>query len=205
MEFEGLSIEVSDEVYEPSDDSLLAAELVKEYLSQRKDKEIDVLDVGTGTGVLGLVCAKSGKAKSVTFADIRSEAIALARANFARNMEHVKGCACRFVVSDLFQNLEGSYDLVIFNAPYLRHEESDERHPEASRAWDGGEEGIELSIRFLEELGGHLKRGGRAVLVASTASEYDKLLDAIESLGYSVEATKKARFFFEEIVAMLIE
>ncbi len=144
MEFEGLSIEVSDEVYEPSDDSLLAAELVKEYLSRQDNKRIDVLDMGTGTGVLGLVCAKSGKAKSVTFV-------------------------------------------------------------EASKAWDGGEEGIELSIRFLEGLGEHLKSGGRAVLVASTTSEYDKLLDAIESLGYSVEATKKARFFFEEIVAMLIE
>lgn len=203
LEFDGLHIETSEAVYKPSDDSFLAAELVKDYLSHYAEKSLDVLDMGTGTGILGLLCAKSGKAKSVTFADISGDAVALARLNYAENAKSIKDCVCRFVVTDLFSTIEGRYDLVIFNAPYLRHEEDDDRY-EISRAWDGGAEGIELSLSFLDELEPHMKHGGRAVIVASTASEYEKLLDYISSLGYSVLETRKVHFFFEDIVAMLI-
>jgi methylase of polypeptide subunit release factors len=69
MDYKGLSITIEDSVYEPAEDSFLAAELIEEQLSATEESALDVIDIGTGTGILGMVAARSNKVASVTFAD----------------------------------------------------------------------------------------------------------------------------------------
>lgn len=197
QEYEGLVIETSDNTYDPAEDSYLAAQLINEYLDS-KQGSLDVIDMGTATGILGLITAKSGKAQSVTFADINKEAVALAKANAKRNNELLKA-KVSFIKTNLFKNIEGSFDLMIFNAPYLRNEKK-----KKALELDGGKNGVELSIKFIDEALPHMKRGARIILVASSLSDLDMLKSHLEKSGLKIYKTAKTHIFFEDIVAYLI-
>ncbi|MHC1591983.1 MAG: HemK2/MTQ2 family protein methyltransferase, partial [Candidatus Helarchaeales archaeon] len=121
---------IPDDVYEPSDDSFM---LVDNILV--KDSDV-VLDMGCGSGILGIFAAE--KATRVVFADVSPAAIQCARNNFQLN-----GCSCSadFVVTDLFENIEGRFDLILFNPPYLPIPEKERREDELERAWNGGPNG----------------------------------------------------------------
>ena len=203
MDYFGLEIRAEDGVYEPSEDSTLAWEMIQEYISALKRKKIDVLDMGTATGVLGLLCATKPNVKSVVFADINPKAIELAKENMERNRLLIKA-ECEFYSTDLFSGIpeKGKFDLMVFNAPYLRSEregEEDEHNP-----WAGGKEGVELTIRFLEGAISHMKDGGRIIVVSSSLSNLGRLEREISRLKLRKIAEKKRHYFFEDIVVAML-
>src|SRR3989344_2383754 len=100
-------------IYEPKEDSYLLAEKVKEYA---KDKSI--LDIGTGSGIQA-VTAKSAGAKSVIASDINLEAINHVKKQFKKNK-------IRAVHSNLFDKIIGTFDLIIFNPPYLPEDKKED-------------------------------------------------------------------------------
>ncbi len=75
-----------------------------------KIKAENVLDVGTGTGFIGIYLAKNGK--NITASDINENAIKLAEENALRNKVKID-----FILSDLFENVSGRFDLIVFNPP----------------------------------------------------------------------------------------
>ncbi|MEM3626215.1 MAG: methyltransferase [Candidatus Micrarchaeaceae archaeon] len=203
LEYKSLNIETSYKVYEPAEDSFMAADFIEAYMNTLPGS-VDVLDLGSGTGILGLTAAKTGKARSVVFADINENAVALSEANYKRNISLLpKACRCEFVKSDLFSNIGGRFDLIIFNAPYLRHSQLDILSGQIAKSWDGGKEGIEVAVEFLEGAKGHLKDNGRIILVSSSAANLRKLKEKIAEMGYAVLKEEKEHFFFEDIVVML--
>ncbi|MDD5760411.1 MAG: class I SAM-dependent methyltransferase, partial [Desulfobulbaceae bacterium] len=78
MEFEGLAISVSSDVYEPAEDSFLLAKHAK-VLKGR------ILEVGCGSGIVSLVNAKANPTNEALGADINPEAIRCAAANAKNN------------------------------------------------------------------------------------------------------------------------
>jgi len=117
-----------------------------------------VLDVGTGTGVLGLVLARAGA--RVTGTDLSPDAVACARENAQRlavadRMEVVE--------ADLFP--EGRFDLVVCNPPWLPHEAVT---PLDRAVYDPGGRFL---ARFLEGLAAHLAPGGEGWLILSDLAE----------------------------------
>ncbi len=166
--------------------------------------DLKVLDLGTGTGFLGIAASTSEKVGHVVFADINRDAIRLAKANVAGNRAVVRS-RCEFFHSNIFSSvryLRKKFDLIIFNAPYLRSEEVPDL--EFSEMWEGGKEGIELSLRFLKESAKYLNSNGKIILVASSLSNIKRLRREISGMGFAVIREKKAHFFFEDIIAMLI-
>ncbi|MEM4088666.1 MAG: methyltransferase [Candidatus Micrarchaeaceae archaeon] len=203
LEYKSLDIETSDYVYEPAEDSFMAADFIEAYMNTLPGS-VDVLDLGSGTGILGLIAAKTGKARSVVFADMNKNAVALSEANYNRNISMLpKACRCEFVQSDLFSSLDGRFDLIIFNAPYLRHSQLDMLSVQVAKSWDGGREGIEVSVKFLEGAKDHLKGDGKVILVSSSASNLGKLKGSMVAIGYKILQETKKHFFFEDIVVML--
>ena len=200
MEYHGLGIATNGKVYEPSDDSFMAADLLESYLLACKHTNLSILDIGTGTGILGLTAAKSEKATSITFADISSDAIALAKKNAKSNAKTIKA-KCDFALGNLFSNIgERKFDIITFNAPYLR---SNDEGASLSNAWDGGIEGVELSMRFIDGAKEHLKIGGCILLVYSSLSNVPVLMACIADEGFVVVKEVKKHQFFEDICAAI--
>ena len=93
-------------IYKPREDSELLAKYVKKYAFG------NILDMGTGSGIQALTAAKNKKVRSVLAADIQEEVIDY-------NKENIKNKKIKFIVSDLFSNIKGKFETIIFNPPYL--------------------------------------------------------------------------------------
>jgi SAM-dependent methyltransferase len=115
------------------------------------------LDLCTGSGVQAMTM--SGACDEVVGGDVNPRALAYARANAQAN--GVKNAT--FVRSDLFTSIEGKFDIITANTPFLLL-------PEGSKALsgNGGHLGIELAVRLFEGLDAHLEPGGLSLVVAST-------------------------------------
>lgn len=77
-----------------------------------KEKFKNILEIGTGTGIIALYLAKNGS--KVTAIDINKDSIKIARENASLNNINV-----RWIVSDLYKNVDGKYDCIIFLPPYF--------------------------------------------------------------------------------------
>jgi len=198
MWFEGLEIKEDAQVYKPAEDSLLAIKAIKGLNNLRK---LDILDIGTGSGILGLYAAMLFHAKKLVMSDINKRACKLAEKNYVLNKDKLNGTDVTILKSDLFENIKGRYDLIIFNAPYLRGS-IDAHLPIIERAWNGGPTGIEIALRFLNEASTHLKKNGVIILLASSLSDVDMLRKKIDELGYRIKSELKEHYFFEDIIAI---
>lgn len=172
---------MSRDVYPPSEDTYLLLDAALDHV--RSDDA--VLEVGTGSGVVGE--ALSEKARRVVATDVNPDAVRAAR---RRGVEAVR--------TDLVAALDASFDLVVFNPPYLP---DDERTPDdaLSDALGGGETGREVAERFLDEVPRVLAPDGRVLLVASSLSGVETFE---EREDYDAERVASDRYFFEEVVVL---
>lgn len=172
-------------VYEPREDSDLLASVVREMARGR------VLDMGTGPQAIQAMAARENdEVTSVLAVDIDEEAL-----ESAREKEGI--IVAR---SDLFEDVEGMFDTIIFNPPYLP---SDDRAPDV--ALDGGVEGYELTQRFLKQAPGHLARGGRILLLISTLTGRGRIEGILVDLLLEQEVVKERKIAFETLLVYLIE
>ena len=172
-------IEQGEDIYEPSDDTFLLLDAL-DSIDRPFGK---VLELGTGTGIIGIYCAKRGSI--VTAVDINERALALAEKNAGLNgvAERIK-----FVRSDLFENVNGIFDTIVFNPPYLPEEEPEDI------ALDGGREGYELAERFLRSFKEHIKEDGRCYLLLSSIDRPERVLKR-----YKHRVAAEKSFFFERL------
>ncbi len=140
-------------------------ELASILLARDWPEGLRLLDMGCGSGVLGLTLARrlAGKQPQTTLADLSPEALALARENAAALLPG--DTSVKFSQGDLFEGLaEESYDLVVANLPYIPSGEetllSREVRRDPALSLYGGPGGTEILERFLSELPGHLRPGG---------------------------------------------
>ncbi len=123
------------------------------YLHSRADwlTGKDVLDMGTGTGIQGIIAAKDG-AERVVLSDVLRGACENARRNVT-----VQGVSavCAVVESDLFENIDGRFDVIVFAQPYFPGDPIPE-HPASAGMLDRGQ----LICRFLSSASGHLRQEG---------------------------------------------
>ncbi|MES2709602.1 MAG: peptide chain release factor N(5)-glutamine methyltransferase [Verrucomicrobiota bacterium] len=144
-----------------------------------------IVDVGTGSGVIGISLAHAFPQSTAVLADISAEALSLAREN--REKTALPEERARFVLTDLWNDMEGGpFDLVVANLPYIAAEEilalSEEVKRDPVLALDGGRLGTELITRFLRELRPHAAPGALVALEIG-AGQSPPLLEDMQAAG----------------------
>ena len=140
-------------------------ELVELLKSEVRDPESEILDVGTGSGVIALTLATEFPEAKISGIDISEDALALARENAARLDLRDR---VRFFKSNLLENVDGIFDLIVANLPYIaaqdRHTLSREvlRDPEV--ALFAGAQGDELVRALIDQAPARLRPGGTLAL-----------------------------------------
>jgi release factor glutamine methyltransferase len=185
------SFEVCDEVYEPSEDTFLFAD------NLHVNAGAHVLDMGTGSGILGITAAK--QASEVLVIDVNPHAIHCAKRNAKRNRVDGK---MAFLQTDLFSCLRenAKFDLILFNSPYLPSERGEEA-TWLGRSWAGGEGGREVIDRFILHVPEHLERTGHILLLQSTLAGVEETKEKFRAVGMAAEVVaSRALPFFETLV-----
>lgn len=177
----------SNEIYEPAEDSYLLERFVKEKAFGR------VLEIGTGSGILAIVAAKSINVRNVLAVDINPKAVEFV------SFEAKKNNLQRFKVieSDLFSNVEGQFETIIFNPPYLPQDYLESvgcgKVAVKDLALYGGKKGYEIIIDFLNQVSQYLAPKGKILLLFSSLSGKEKIEETISKnmLGFELLAESK--------------
>ncbi len=180
IEFGGIRLCVSPEVYEPAEDTELLLGIL------RINKGESVLEVGSGSGVLGVAAAIAGG--RVTMIDINPYASKASLCSSKLNNVDVNVINCdlttclrKFVI-----------DVALFNPPYLP---VDEYREWLQFSWSGGRDGNQVIIRFLDSV-----RASRYYFLASSLGDIDGLLTFLRNRNFKLK-TKTKVIGFEELVA----
>ncbi len=155
QEFMGLEFDVSKDVLIPRQDT---EGLVEEILKICKGKS--VLDMCTGSGCIIISLEKLGELESAYGVDISEQALMIAKRNAVKLDAKVE-----FVLSNLFQQVNRSFDIIVSNPPYIRTSIIEELMPEVKDhephlALDGSEDGLKFYRSIAVDSKAHLKKNG---------------------------------------------
>ncbi len=172
-------------VYQPAEDSYMLQRHVARLVTGK------VLDMGTGGGIQAVTAAQKPDVDYVLAVDINPEAIEAAK---RRAFETGVFNKVSFTVSDLFEEIDGCFDWIIFNPPYLPAEGG-----LGDPTWDGGEGGGETIERFLREAKGHLTTCGSIIMIYSSETKV-----TVGGYGYDWEILQEMPLFFETLFCALL-
>lgn len=147
----------------PRPETEILVECFLETAGFGRDSSFSFLDLGCGTGAIGIAILREFPEARAVFSDVAPEALEIA----GENLEHysLKERA-ETVASDLFSGLAGrSWDAIVSNPPYLSEADWKGVEPEIlcepRAALDGGRDGLDFYRRIVREAPGHLNPGGR--------------------------------------------
>jgi release factor glutamine methyltransferase len=154
--FFGYKFMVNEHVLIPRNETEELVEHVLMYMDDM-EKPLKLLDLGTGSGCIGLTTKKEMDDIEVTLADISAEAIEVAKLN-ATSL-HVEA---EFIVSNWFSKIDEQYDIIVCNPPYIPEEEAigDTVDKEPSLALYGGRTGLKHYEEVLSQAPKYLNKNG---------------------------------------------
>jgi len=163
QEFYGLPFIVSPAVLIPRPETELLVENAIKWLKANPQAR-SVLDVGTGSGCIAITLAKTFSKLIFTAIDISLDALKIAKINAERNdvMQHIN-----FLVSDLLFSVDGNFDVMCANLPYIPTSKLSQVNSlayEPRLALDGGEDGLLLIRKLLLQAAGHINSPGLILL-----------------------------------------
>ncbi|MBO4707913.1 MAG: peptide chain release factor N(5)-glutamine methyltransferase [Elusimicrobiaceae bacterium] len=138
-------------------------ELVLKTQKKLKTTPKNILDLCTGSGCIGISLALNFPVAQVTCSDISAPALEVAKQNAATHKAKIN-----FIESDLFNNLQGKFDLIISNPPYIKEDDIKTLSPEVKKeprlAQIGGKEGTEIIEKIIQAAPKFLAPGGLLAL-----------------------------------------
>lgn len=159
--FMGLTFNVNEHVLIPRQDTEI---LVEELLKELHDG-MRVLDMCTGSGCILLSLLHYSNDCEGLGVDLSAEALEVAGRNVLKVLTPEKAEHAHFLQSDLFEKVEGKFEIIVSNPPYIASAEVEKLMPEVRdheprMALDGTEDGLYFYRRIIEEAGKHLVSSG---------------------------------------------
>ncbi|KPQ01433.1 50S ribosomal protein L3 N(5)-glutamine methyltransferase [Marinobacter sp. HL-58] len=143
-----------------------------------------VLDLCTGSGCIGIAAATVFEEAEVDLSDVSADALEVAAANIEY---HEVGDRVRTVFSDVFEGIEGRYDVILSNPPYVDAEDIADmpaeygHEPELGLA--AGGDGLDIAHRILAGAAKHLNPGG--LLIVEVGNSWVALQEAYPDLPFT--------------------
>lgn len=162
QDFMGLTFSVNEDVLIPRQDTEI---LVEEVLRHIHDG-MRLLDMCTGSGCILISLLHYTNDCEGVGAEVSEAALKVAEQNAGKLLEHrVRSGGISFVQSDLFEKIQGKFDVIVCNPPYIPGGTipglmPEVRDHEPMGALDGGEDGLSFYRRIVEEGRPHLTGGG---------------------------------------------
>jgi len=176
------------DVYQPAEDSRLLAEAAVEHARGR------TLEVGTGSGWVAEQVATETDA-DVVASDYNPAACRQAR---DRGLQAVR--------ADLVAPFrDGAFDTVAFNPPYLPTDPDNEWDDSMERALSGGESGRDVIDPFLDAVGRVLRSDGFVLLLVSSLTGFDAVVDRAETNGFVVSTVRQESYPFEVLSILRLD
>ena len=165
-EFFNIELSVAPGVLIPRPETELLVELVIEFLDSA-DNQVPtpkILDLGTGSGAIGLALAKNILGSQVTCVDISPDALAIAKKNAA-----LLGLnTVQFHEGSWFEGLNDQFDVIVSNPPYIpagdQHLSIGDLRFEPSSALTDHDDGLSAYRQIFQQAPAHIKRGGLVVV-----------------------------------------
>jgi ribosomal protein L3 glutamine methyltransferase len=161
------------------------------FLQNQTEKEMDdsfkILELCTGSGCLAILAAAVFEEAEIQAIDISTDALAVAKINHEKYRVLDAELANRidFYQSDLYQNVQGQFDIIITNPPYVCEKSMSilpkEYQHEPVLALAGGDDGMDIVEKIIKEAKKHLKPTG--FLVVEIGNEYEHTLNLFNRLG----------------------
>lgn len=171
-------------VYEPAEDSFLLEKIILNEVSilANNNSDLNFLEVGIGSGIQLKAAEKAGVKKNNIFGcDINFTAV-----------ENCKKLGYNCIVSNLFENINESFDVIVFNPPYLPKNKIEDS--ESQIITTGGKLGSEIPNDFLEQAKKHLKKEGRIFLLVSS------LTKGLDFSSFQKKIIGEEKLFFEKLI-----
>lgn len=188
QDFMGLTFEVNGHVLIPRQDTEILVEEVMRYLHDG----MDVLDMCTGSGCILLSLLHYSNGCRGVGVDISEEALAVAERNGSR-LQKEETRLYQFLQSDLFEKVEGYFDIIVSNPPYIPSGVIPElmeevREHEPLSALDGKTDGLFFYRKIASQAGGYL-HGGGYLFFETGCGQAEAVKNIMEAEGYRDVAT----------------
>lgn len=186
-EFMGLTFKVNENVLVPRFDTEILVDEVVKYVG---DDFLKVLDMCTGSGCIAITISDMCDNATVVASDISKEALEVAKENNTLNQTEVT-----FIESDLFENVEGKFDVIVSNPPYIRTKDIESLEDEVKihdphLALDGGESGLEFYQAITKQAKDYLNTNGM-IFFEIGFDQAEEVSNILEENGYQDIVVKK--------------
>lgn len=116
VDFYGYTYKVTEDTLIPRFETEELVENTIEIIKKKFNTQVSILDIGTGTGCIGITLKRELKDAQVTLSDISIKALEIAKYN-------KEDLDINIIHSNLLENIKDKYDVIISNPPYIRYDE----------------------------------------------------------------------------------
>jgi len=184
QEFEGRIYRVNESVLIPRQETMV---LVQESLNllKKMTSPKQVLDLGTGSGVVAISLALEDPSAQISASDLSATALTLARENAELHGALGK---ISFFQSDLLDSIPGKFDMIVSNPPYIKTNDipqlQRELHHEPLMALDGGADGLHMITKLAQAALKYLNPRGFLIMEVGS-SQSPNVTELLKNLGYA--------------------
>ncbi len=155
VNFHGIKFYIDERVLIPRFETEELVENTIKYINEYFTEPVDIVDLGTGSGVIGLTLEQKVSTKSVDLIDISIEALEVTH----KNCEYLKSKA-NIIENDMLENITKKYDIIISNPPYIKEDEEIEeivKNNEPHLALYAGVDGLDCYKKIFKNINNNMK------------------------------------------------
>jgi SAM-dependent methyltransferase len=178
LTIDGIPIIVRDKVFTPDPKITYSTSQILNSLPDVENKT--VLDIGCGTGIIGIHCLKNN-AKKVVFADNDKNAIENTRSNLELNNFNEN---FELINSNLFEKISGKFDYIFANLPIL------------DEVWGSEDKTENIALQFLTQCKHHIPEHGKVLFSWASFSDISHIRNCLNKLKYNYDIAKDEKLGF---------